>query len=69
VNIVFDEKEITRDVRLTDARGSLVKQWSAVNGNTLIVTGLQPGFYMLRVLEQGSGNQTVAKIIIAGRTE
>ncbi|MEO7924959.1 MAG: T9SS type A sorting domain-containing protein [Chitinophagaceae bacterium] len=69
VNVVFDEKDITRDVSLTDARGGLVKQWKSISSNTLIISGLQPGFYNLRVQERGSGNQTVAKIIIAGRTE
>jgi hypothetical protein len=66
VNVVFDDRDDARDIALIDAQGRLLKQWNNINGNTLLIDHLQPGYYSLRVRERSTGDQSVTKFVITG---
>jgi hypothetical protein len=65
VNIVFDSKDGSRDISLTDMSGRIVKQWNGIATNTIRIENLVTGIYTLRVVMKETGIQTMEKIIIA----
>jgi hypothetical protein len=67
VNVVFDEAEGTRDVMLMDMSGRLVKQWKGLTGNLLQIDNLTQGMYSLKVINSGTGAQTVEKFVVNNR--
>ena len=64
VTVVFENHETTREVTLIDINGRVLRQWKAVNDNTLSLDNLRSGIYSLRIQDTRSGNVTVEKIIV-----
>jgi type IX secretion system substrate protein len=64
LNVVFEDAKMTRDVTLIDMGGRAVKQWKAVTGNTLQITGLEEGMYSLRIVAREINEVTTEKIIV-----
>jgi len=62
--VVFEDKQGSRDVNLSDMSGRIITQWKAVSNNTIQVTGLKPGMYVLQVVVKETGYRTMEKIII-----
>ena len=67
VNVVFDDKEASRDVSLMDMNGRIIKQWKNVMNNTLQIENLVTGFYTLRIINSETGEQVVEKIVVKNR--
>jgi hypothetical protein len=67
VNVVFEDKDVSRNVSLTDVNGRLVKQWKNVLSNTLQIENLLTGFYTLRIINSETGEQIVEKIVVKNR--
>jgi hypothetical protein len=67
VNIVFEDKEGTRDIMLTDISGRVIKQWNKISGNTIQVDNLQPGIYSMQIVVSETGEQSVEKIVVSRR--
>ncbi|HLF45649.1 MAG TPA: T9SS type A sorting domain-containing protein [Chitinophagaceae bacterium] len=63
-NVVFEDKERTYDISLTDMNGRTLKQWKAVTNNTLRIENLGTGMYLLKVITRETGNQSFEKIIV-----
>jgi hypothetical protein len=67
VNVVFEDKEVSRDVSLMDMNGRVIKQWKKVMNNTLQIENLVTGFYTLRIINTETGEQIVEKIVVKTR--
>lgn len=67
VNVVFENKDASRDVSLMDMNGRVIKQWKNVMNNTLQIENLMPGFYTLRIVNSETGEQVVEKIVVKNR--
>jgi len=67
VNVVFEDKDVTRDVSLLDINGRMIKQWKNVLSNTLQIENLISGFYTLRIINTETGEQIVEKIVVKNR--
>lgn len=51
-------------VVLSDASGRTVQQWQNYSGNMLHLQSLQPGFYMLKVVNMKTGTRIVEKLVV-----
>ena len=67
VNVVFEDRESTRDVTLTDMNGRIIQKWKTTNGNTIQAENLQPGIYIMRIIILKTGEQTIEKIVVSNR--
>jgi hypothetical protein len=67
VNVVFEDKDASRNISLTDMNGRVIKQWKNVVSNTLQIENLLTGFYTLRILNSETGGQIVEKIVVKNR--
>jgi hypothetical protein len=67
VNVVFEDKDVSRNVSLTDGNGRVIKQWKNVLSNTLQIENLFTGFYTLRIINSETGEQIVEKIVVKNR--
>ena len=67
VNVVFEDKDASRNISLTDMNGRVIKQWKNVVSNTLQIENLLTGFYTLRILNSETGEQIVEKIVVKNR--
>ena len=68
VNVVFAGGEITkRNVSVQDMSGRIVKQWSNYSNNNIQIENLTPGFYTIRIVDIGTGEQSVEKIVVNKR--
>ncbi|HUR65213.1 MAG TPA: T9SS type A sorting domain-containing protein [Chitinophagaceae bacterium] len=66
VRIVFADRDGAKNAALSDMSGRVIRQWKITTGNTIEATGLLPGVYMLRIVEDGTREQTVEKIVVTG---
>jgi len=64
VNIVFEDKNSSRDISVIDMGGRTVKQIKNVTANSIQIDNLTPGMYTLRVFVPATGDQTVEKIVV-----
>ena len=67
VNVIFDDKESVRDIIVLDGYGRNVQHWNNFGANTLQISDLQAGAYILRVKNRADGSQTTTKFVILGR--
>ena len=67
VNVVFEDKDASRNVSLTDLNGRVIKQWRNVLSNTLRIENLPTGFYTLRIINSETGEEIVEKIVVKNR--
>jgi hypothetical protein len=67
VNVVFEDQNAVRDVTLTDINGRTIRQWRRVTNNNLQIDNLNAGFYTLRILNTGTNEQVVEKIVVNKR--
>lgn len=64
VNVVFEDRNVIRDVVLVDMSGRVVKQMKNISNNNIVIENLLSGMYTLRVYIPATGEQTVEKIIV-----
>lgn len=67
INVVFENRDASRNVSLTDLNGRVIKQWKNVLSNTLHIENLLTGFYTLRIINSETGEQIVEKIVVKNR--
>ncbi len=68
VNVFFEGSEITkRDISVQDMNGRIIKQWKNYTNNNIQIENLTPGFYTVRVLDVGTGEQIVEKLVVNKR--
>jgi hypothetical protein len=67
VNIVFEGAAGNRDIAVTDMSGRIVKQLKAITNNNITIDNLQPGMYMVRIVDTETGAQVVEKIVVNKR--
>jgi hypothetical protein len=67
VNVVFEDKDVSRNISLTDMNGRVIRQWKNVLSNTLQIENLLTGFYTLRIINSETGEQIVEKIVVKNR--
>lgn len=64
VNVVFDNASGRRDVIVSDISGRVVKSWKGVVENTMRITNLMPGTYMLRIVNEADGQSSFEKVVV-----
>lgn len=64
VNVLFTDMNEKKKVILTDMSGKLLKEWNNSFGKQLLIDHLQKGTYLLKVIYEQSGNQTINKIVV-----
>jgi type IX secretion system substrate protein len=64
VNILFGEKDATRDASLIDMSGHVIRQWKGYTNNNLQIENLLPGLYNLKVILRETGEQSIEKIVV-----
>jgi hypothetical protein len=64
VNVLFDDKDGTRDVSLIDMSGRVIRQWKGFTNNNLQIENLTSGIYNLRVILRETGEQGIEKIVV-----
>lgn len=67
VKVSFDGASGIRNVFVSDMSGRVVKQWQNVTSDNLQITDLNPGMYMIRVVDQVAGTQTSDKLVVSNR--
>src|SRR5688572_21828697 len=67
VKILFEDANSTRDVSLMDVTGRTIKQWKGVTNNNIQIENLTAGFYTVRILNTGTGEQVVEKFVVNKR--
>jgi hypothetical protein len=67
LNVVFEDKDVSRNISLTDMNGRVIRQWKNVLSNTLQIENLLTGFYTLRIINSETGEQIVEKIVVKNR--
>ena len=67
VNVVFEDKNVSRDVSLLDLNGRMVRQWKSILNNTLQIENLVSGFYTLRIVNSETGEQIIEKFVVKNR--
>ena len=68
VNVVFEGGEITkRDISVQDMNGRIIKQWKNYSNNNIQIENLSPGFYTIRIVDAGTGELTVEKLVVNKR--
>jgi Secretion system C-terminal sorting domain len=67
VSIVFEEKNVTRDIAITDMSGRVVKQLKNVISNNVSIENLVSGMYSIRILSIDTGEVVVEKIVVNRR--
>ena len=63
VNVLFGSSSV-RDITIIDVSGKLLKRWNNYSDDNITISGLQPGMYMMRVIDRKIKAQTVSKIFI-----
>ncbi|MBK6938273.1 MAG: T9SS type A sorting domain-containing protein [Chitinophagaceae bacterium] len=64
VNVVFEDKNVTRDVSVVDMSGRIVKQMKNISDNNVIIDNLTTGMYTIRVFVPATGEQSVEKVVV-----
>ncbi len=67
VHIVFEDKDVVRDISVADMSGRIIKQLKAVSNNSIMIDNLSPGMYSIRILSVETGEQVVEKIVVNKR--
>ncbi len=67
VKLIFESLNSKRDIFVSDMSGRIVKQWRGVTSDNLEITNLDPGMYMIRVVDQEAGTSTSDKLVVSGR--
>jgi hypothetical protein len=63
INVLFGSSSV-RDIAITDVSGRLVKTWNSYSDDNITIAGLQPGMYMMRVIDKNTAEKTVSKLLI-----
>ncbi len=64
VNVVFEDKNVIREIALIDMSGKVVKQMKNITNNNIVIDNLLSGMYTLRVFIPATGEQAVEKIVV-----
>jgi len=67
INIVFEDKNATRDIVVTDMSGRTIKQFKAVSNNNIQIDNLNTGMYTVRIVDIETGTQEVQKFVVNKR--
>jgi hypothetical protein len=67
VNVVFEDASGIRDIVLMDMSGRMVRNWTGVSNNNLLIDNLNPGMYRLKIIVRETGAQTVEKLVVNKR--
>jgi hypothetical protein len=67
VKLIFDGAAGKRNIIVSDMSGRVVKQWQNVTSDNLQITDLNPGMYMIRVVDPEAGTQSNDKLVVNGR--
>ncbi|HLG39146.1 MAG TPA: T9SS type A sorting domain-containing protein [Chitinophagaceae bacterium] len=66
-NIVFEDGNTTRDIKVSDMNGRTIRQWQSVTNNNIQLENLNAGFYTVKILNRETGEQTIEKLIVNKR--
>jgi hypothetical protein len=64
INIVFEDRNVTRDVAVSDMGGRIVKQLKSISANSVTIDNLVSGMYTIRVSIPATGEQVIEKVIV-----
>ncbi len=64
INVVFESRNVVRDVAMVDMSGRIVKQLTNISNNNVTIDNLLSGMYTLRVFVPSTGEQLIEKIVV-----
>ncbi len=64
VMVTFAENNSIQDVFVSDVTGKIIQQWRGVAQNNLQITGLKKGMYIIRIIDQKTGNSANEKLVV-----
>jgi hypothetical protein len=67
VNLVFEDRNATRTISVSDMTGREVKQYRNSTASSLQIDGLNDGLYTLRITDINTTTTTVEKILVKKR--
>ena len=67
VNVVFEGDLAKRNITVQDMSGRIVKEWRSYTNNNIQIENLTPGFYTIRIVDIGTGEQNVEKVVVNKR--
>lgn len=65
-NILFDNRNTSRDILISDINGRIVKEFRSVTDDNVQVNDLKPGVYSIKVLDR-DGTQSNERLVVGGR--
>lgn len=66
VTVLFGSNE-TRNISLLDISGKVVQNWNGYSPNTLIISDLKQGIYLLCYANRSGGKRLMERIIVSGQ--
>jgi len=67
VNLLFEDKNTTRNITVSDMTGRIIKQYRNNTGNSLMIDGLETGMYHIHITDMATSETKVEKVIIKKR--
>ncbi len=64
INIVFENKNVVRDVAVSDMGGRVIKQLKAISANSVVIDNLVSGMYTIRITVPATGEQVIEKVVV-----
>jgi hypothetical protein len=64
INVVFEDNNTLRDVVVNDMQGKIVKSFSGISSNVLVIERLTTGFYTISVSSRTSKTSSVQKVVV-----
>jgi len=67
VNLLFEDKNTSRNITVSDMTGRIIKQYRAIRDNSLTIEGLENGMYNIHITDMSTSATNVEKVIIKKR--
>ena len=64
VNVLLEEIASVRNVEVMDMQGRTIKSYAEVTDNLLVIDGLKPGFYAIKITDRSTSVSSVQKLVI-----
>lgn len=65
VSILMDKTNGNKDVSLVDLNGRIIRQWKNVQSDILRAENIQPGFYLLKIMDRQNNKKTILKVVVS----
>jgi len=63
--ILMNKTNGNKDVSLIDLNGRILRQWKNVQSDILQAENIQPGFYLLNIIDRQNNKKTILKVVVS----